>query len=248
MALHPLTWLVATVALAAAWWTLAWLAHDSPRPYLAWVARVAAAPPAWQAAAGVTYLAGIPLLALALRVVPPSRMGLVAPRSTAAAILAAAAVASSVAVLLFARRRFLRAVQRPEQPAWRLPPLQSVGWLVLGALCLELHWAFFRAGMLTLAFVTVEQAVMLAVGLLAIESWSDPWRRAALSDPDQAQDLAAGAVLALASASTFLLTGSSVWALVLHILARLIMEAATAQPGSAPAEATPALEVEPTVI
>lgn len=220
MALHPLTWLLATLALAAGWWTLAWLGHNSRHRQLAWITALAELPASWLSVAQLLYLAGVPLLTLALRIVPPVRMGLIGPNSARTSLLAVGVVVAGVAMLLIARRHFDLALQRAPVATWRWPSMPDMGWALLGALCLELHWAFFRAATLTLPFATVGQAVMLALGLLALEGWSNPWRRAALAEPDQSRDLAQGAVLALASAGTFLLTGSSLLALLLHVLAR----------------------------
>jgi hypothetical protein len=220
MWLQPLTWILVPLVGAAVFWNLAWYARESQTPALARLLELADRPPPWPTVAWGLYLAAVPMVALALRVVTPERMGLQGPTSAATAGVAIAIAVSIAAFLLATRQWFYRATRRPRTMAVTGHDARTVGNMALFALFLELHWAFFRAGLLSLGFDRASLAVFLALGVLAIEAWSDPRRRGDLDEPETASNLAEGAALAILSSVTILVTASSILALVLHIAVR----------------------------
>jgi len=127
------------------------------------------------------------------------------------------------------------------------------GWLALGALCLEAHWAFFRAGALSLGFDNATLGVFLALGLLGLEAWADPAARGAWHDGAALARHALGASLATLSALVFLVTGSFAACLAAHLVAGagFALSPATAgnrdvEPATAGGDDLPA--IEPTVV
>jgi hypothetical protein len=203
MMFHPLVWLAASLLGMTAWRHVAWRRRAGDGARLApWLDRIELA-----------YLSLVPLAALALRVVPPERLGLVPPRSAVSALLAA-----GLAALLVAARALVlsRGLLGPEAPR-RLP----AGRLLLVAVCLELHWAFIRAALLS-STLALNVAVFLSLLIVWLEWAADPWQRARLAEPAGVAALAEAASLALLSGLTFVLTGSSVLAFALHAAVRAL--------------------------
>ncbi|MFQ5460466.1 MAG: hypothetical protein ACE5EL_06695, partial [Anaerolineae bacterium] len=97
---------------------------------------------------------------------------------------------------------------------------QAAGALALETGALEAHWAFFRAAVLTVGLSDTGAAVFIALGLLALEAWSDPRRRAAIRDPIAAHRLAVQGCAAIMSGLVFLATGSTPVCMVAHLALR----------------------------
>jgi hypothetical protein len=211
------------------------------------VHRIAASPGATYLARAL-YLAAPPAAALALRVTSPRAMGLTLPYSPVAAGVSVLLVAGAAFVALGTRLLYDRASGQPLlRPGARLAPA-AVAWLVLDAVLLETHWAFFRSATSPHGAAT-SAAVFAALGLLAIESWSNPWKRSAMTDPERVHTLTAPASMAIASALVFLASGSTIFALVLHVVVVILI--ASLLPG-ATARTEPrdriVVEPEPTVV
>jgi hypothetical protein len=251
LAFRPIVWVCGTVALRilAVHWLWHWEHRRSSPPGLAGLLLEIARRPAARIAARAAYLVGPFLLAAALRVAEPRDLGLVAPASGARFFVAILGSAAVCAVLVVQHRRWAREGYAIAVPlaAHRVDP---AGFLTagVGAFLLEAHWAFVRSGPLATGLANPALAVYCAVGLLALQSWSDPRLRAELVEPEAATGLAPAAILAILSAGTFLLTQSSLACLAIHLgvavaFVRFGIPAAAADPGP-DAVAT----VEPTVL
>jgi hypothetical protein len=213
---HPAVWVALLLAGRAIAAHHAWLYDHGLEPPGA-VARLRASANA-AAALRVAYLAGPLVLAVALRVGDARDLGLVRPPASFAPLIvgltAAAAIAGSR--LWFEHvtdYRLPRSAPGKDTDYW--------GRVALQALALEAHWALFRAGTLSIGFAEMTLAVYLALGLLALEGWSDPARRLDLVDPEAAVGLARGAAFAIVSAVTFILTGSLAACILAHLAAAI---------------------------
>lgn len=185
----------------------------------------------WAAGARGVYLLGIPILAVALRVPGLSAAALGLPpagtldQPTGALLLTLArglatalALAAAVGVVVAGSELWFRWSQdEPGRMTSRRIGPAAFGYLLLGALCLEAHWAFFRAGPLSLGLQNETLAVYLGLGILGLEAWINPASRAALGDPEAMGGQARSAALAVLSMSVFLATGSSLACLAAHI-------------------------------
>lgn len=230
MSFGLLEWIVGSIALLAAMTNVRWaLAHAhapasrAPR----WlVSREAAA-----VARGL-YLFGIPVLAMALRIpgLHAGNLGIPTPESLDrgwraigldAGTLVTAGLWSAAAVATIAAGRWWLARGATVRPmlALRAPAAKRIGTLALAALLWEVHWAFVRAGALSIGLDNRTAAVFLGLGLLGIEAWVDPATRAAIHDEDAMARRSLTAVLAVLSAIVFLATGSSLACLLGHLLA-----------------------------
>jgi hypothetical protein len=221
----------------------------------------------WAAAARAMYLLGIPILAMALRVPGLSAAALGLPPAgtldqasdvllltLTLALATALVLAVVVGVVVAGSDLWFRWSQdRPAQLASRRLTPFSFGTLALGALCLEAHWAFFRAGPLALGLQNETLAVYLGLGILGLEAWVNPAARAARGDPEAMGGHARSAALAVLSMSVFLATGSSLACLAAHIATATGWALAGIPAVEAAAPPTPAgpgsLEsIEPTVV
>jgi hypothetical protein len=146
------------------------------------------------------------------------------PAAIAEAVLLAIAVA---ALSLLIRALLVRAAGQHLAWTWRRPSAYGLGALVLAALAAETHWAFFRAGALSIGLRNPVAAVYAALAILALEAWANPWRRTAMNDAWYAERLSRGASLAILSATTFLLTASTPLCFAAHLIARGLGEMAT---------------------
>jgi hypothetical protein len=245
---HPATWVALLLVLRALAAHQAWL-YEHGTPYPAWVERLRASSDAALLLPAL-YLAGPLVLAAALRVGDARDLGLVRPPLSILPLVVPAVFAFAIAA---ARRwfdhvtGFRRAPRRPGRDAdyW--------GRVLLNALTLEAHWAFFRAGTLSIGLADLSLAVYLSLGLLALEAWSDPARRSDLTEPEAAVDLARGAAFALMSGLTFILTGSLAACVVVHLAAAVPLGWYGYLPLPAPAFGHPATTaehagIEPTVV
>lgn len=208
------------------------------------------------------YWIGIPVLAVLSRApgLRPSQMGL--PDRIAASALPATpeifrtgvvviGLAGLVVLgLLASRRWFDRCMASPRSWSWRRPGPADLGRVALLALALEIHWAFFRSGVLSLGLANPSAALYLALGLLALEGWSNPAQRAAALELEASRAQSATAALAVLSLLVFLATGSLAWCLAAHLAAGTALACVlTTEPVAAPAPAAdPLAGIEPTVV
>jgi len=243
----PIAWLAASLAVYAAATNAAWhLAETAPErlPH-ATVRRVAA----W------AYLAGVPALALALRVPEsPAQLGLVLPHRPAAAIGLALAVGALVALVVRG------ASSDGPGLAWAGTrtrfEARGVAIAVAMAAGHALHAAFVRSAVLSAgiglgAGPTGGASAMLAtLALLAIEALLDPWTRHAVMAPGRPHaHRVRSAAVAAADAAAFALTGS----LIGTTAARIAGHGAWAVAGpegalEAAADAPEHRVIEPTVL
>lgn len=218
---NPLAWIGLSLVTTVVAWNLAWYARATAASDQTGL-RVRAAPLLAPAGAGRRLvLAGLPLLALWLRVLTPADMGLVRP-SSLAAVLATGCLALGLAVFADSVRTRLLS-SRDGRLRRRATGPAELGPLALGALCLELHWAFLRGAWLTLPDMTQNRAVALSLAVISLELLLDPWWRAALTRPAGIAAWAEEAGSAVLSAATFVFTGSSVVALVWHLAVRWLV-------------------------
>lgn len=221
--MRPITWILIMLAIHAgvrAWlWTRVDSAAYPPPNIRRWVRSF--------------YLAGIPIIALALRVVPSvDHMGLGVPARPVVTVGVGLIIGLVVAGLASAWQRDWIVTGKRGRLLGRL----QIGRIDRGtilkesrrALELELHWAFFRAAVLDTGFSSgvssgVGAAMWLAIVLLGIEAWSDPATRAALAAPASARSIARSGALAIASTLCFALTGSSAAGLIAQLLARFVL-------------------------
>lgn len=234
---EPLAWVFGTIVAYAVATNLDWAARGAARRHR-WLA------PAARAA----FLLGIPTAALALRVVGPEALGIARPVSVRATAAVAAAAVATLALLTVSHWWFERANGRRVAPERGALTVASVGALAIEAALLEAHWAFFRAGLLSLGTANLSLAVALAVALVGVEAWTSPWRRADLARPEGAQDLVPSAALCVLSGLVFFSTGSSVLGWGLHVA--VLTGYRTVSPPTVPATATESrpVAVEPTVV
>jgi hypothetical protein len=252
--LHPVTWvmlMLAGHALHSAW---RWTRGHGP-------ADIAGRHDAGEWAR-TAYLAGIPIAAIALRVVPsPAHIGLGLPARPWIGLgwAVAAGIAAAAAISLWeagwrprvALERLRTARTGPRRLVWTGGRAISIARRTLEH---ELHWAFFRAAALATSFGFYEAGAIgpslwLALALLGLEGWSDPAVRARLAAADTAGPVARTAALAIASTLAFALSGSSIGGGVAQLLGRFAIAhigPSTLEPFS-PARVDAAV-VEPVVV
>ncbi len=161
----------------------------------------------WPVLVRDAYLAGFPILAIALRRAgPATAWGFEQPISAFGVSLALLGGSVVASVLLLQARTLggaARSVSRPRAVLW-----QELGFALVHAFALELHWALYRAGCLSVGLPSPTTAVYLSLCLLALESWASPATRQAwrelTTDPRPLWPAAA----CILSASLFLRTGS----------------------------------------
>lgn len=215
----PFVWTLASVATYAIAVNVTWLLETRTggpewlEPLASFV-RI----PGLRLIAAVLFLLGVPLLAIALRVVRPSRMGLVAPTSASDVAMAAAFMVLTAALLIVTRAWYEHSQGRGWRPTMRRPGVDGIGRVALLALILEAHWALYRAGALSVASRSAALAVYLSLALLAVEAWSHPRTRLAHETRSGAWRHARTAALAIASGTVFLVTGNSILSLIGHLL------------------------------
>ncbi len=260
-----LAWISASLLVYAVVVNGLWLLRHGRRGHAAWLDSSEASHVA-TVARGL-YLLGIPVLAMALRAPGLSApvLGLPVPgvldqprdalmRALGLGSLWALGLAVVVAAAVVGGDLWYRqSLGRPAGLVRGRLSAATLGYLALGALCLEAHWAFFRAGFLSLGLENRTLAVYLALALLGLEAWINPAARAALGDPDVLAPRSRTAALAILSMSVFLATGSSLACLLAHVVAASawllagIAAATTEVPSTAPA-AQGADAIEPTVV
>jgi hypothetical protein len=218
---NPLAWIGLSLVTTVVAWNLAWYARATAAGDQDGLRVRAALLLGPTGAARRAILAGLPLIALWLRVVSPDQMGFVRP-SPVVGVLATGLLALGLAVFADGvRARLISA--RDGRGRRRAAGSFELGQLALGALCLELHWAFLRAAWLAIPGTTETRAVALSLALVAVELLLDPWWREALTRPAGIAAWAEEAGSAVLSAATFLFTGSSVVALVWHLAVRWLV-------------------------
>lgn len=208
-----LLWVLAALCLHALGTNLRWLGRaDLLSGRATRLARAVSAlePTPLPRAMGVLYLVGLPAAALAVRVVTPEGMGLAPPRS-AASVAQSLAVAGLAVIILVATWTWLAPEVRPSRRV-AVPAIDTLPALALETALREAHWSFLRAAMLTLSAGRPDIAVAVATGVAAIEAWTDPSRRASMTEPTQAALFSQGAAAAIVSGYAFLASGSSVLA------------------------------------
>jgi len=224
-----LIWMAALLVANAAVVNGVWMLRHAPSAYLRGLERYDT--PLWASLARGAYLLGVPVIAVALRA-PGLRadtlglpvvdaLGWPADLAPAAADLA---VTLGLAGLVFGavwagRVWFRRALAQPVVLALRRPASASMGPIALEALLLEAHWAFFRAGLLSLGLENATLALFAGPGLLGFEAWLNPATRAAHRDAEATLRCVPVAALAILSTWVFVATGSSVWCLAGHLVA-----------------------------
>ena len=115
-----------------------------------------------------------------------------------------------VSALVVANRLWLAAARGwAGRPQFRLPDSSRVLAELESSFLDEMHWAFYRAGILSIGLRNQGLAVFIALGFLALEAWSDPKTRKDFHKADASQAISQKAALALLSALVFLQTGSS---------------------------------------
>jgi hypothetical protein len=143
-------------------------------------------------------------------------------------VLVAAVISALIAATLALGSIWLdRSAKRALPNGPFVPRLDVAAYVVVLAFLREAHWAFFRTGTLGVGLQNTTLAVFIAVGLLALEAWSNPRNRAAFDDVRASRDLAQSAGLAVVSAMVFLVTGSTPACLVAHVLVALVILIAT---------------------
>lgn len=243
----PIAWLAASLAAYAAATNAAWhLVETAPRRL---------PPPIARRALSWAYLAGVPALALALRVPEsPAQLGLVLPARPAAAAVLAVAVGALAALLVrgAAWEGPLAAAAGRRAPG----DARAIAEAVAAAAGHALHASFVRSAVLSAgiglgAGPTGGAPAMLAtLALLAIEALLDPWTRHAVLAPGRPPaHRVRSAAMAAADAAAFALTGS----LIGTITARLAGHGAWAVAGpedalEAAADAPERRVIEPTVL
>lgn len=237
MPFSPLTWTILALLVYACgtnldWW-LRGVATES-RLATAWSSALAA--PARRQALRLTYLLGMPLLALLLRVPSPAQIGLPSPPPAGTSVLdfgawqaagtrawpvdvsLVIALSLATAGLIAAGHVWSMASQgRRARFELRRPILASLGTSALEALALEAHWALMRAGVVSIGLQNAGLTMGLALGLIGLCAWSNPSLRSRADDPDALVDSGQTAILGILSGLVFLETGSSLWALAGHL-------------------------------
>jgi hypothetical protein len=249
----PLAWGLAALGARALAVNLPWVLGDAARPPIA--------PPgglqAWRRrgevalAARACYLLGVPLGALALRVVPPALLGLTLPLDARSWLFACATCVVTVGIVVAARADVGSPRRGSSEGAPPRPRAALLGAVALDAVLIESHWAFFRAVGLAVGPPSVTLGAYIGVALLAIEAWLDPAQRTIWTAPEPARRAVVSAALAIQSTTVFLLTGSSLLALGTHLLTAGTFTLRAAQhapvPGAHPGGVV-APRVDPTVI
>lgn len=257
VALHPLTWAALWIAVyALASIVQASLHERAPgNAFEAWVWRTMHDPPRAMVLR-TAYLVAPLVLASLLRIAEPAELGLVAPAGQRAVLLAAGLACAVVAALVGGGRRYARLSEGAPPPGAQ-PDRRVAATVALEGVSLEAYWAFVRGAVLSVGLGNTTLAVFLALGLLALQSWTNPARRADFLEPDEAAGLGHGAGLALLSAAAFLAAGSLVVCVLVHWGAALALEAlgmgATSRPqreleAPPPAQLTAEALPEPTVV
>lgn len=219
MLYEPLVWAVGSIALYAVVTNAAWVLLVEPRAASTWHrVRTWSSDPRIIAVGRGAYLLGVPVVALALRVVRPEQVGLVMPSSVVGVAVGLAVVVATLVVIVAAEAQMARAHGLPWRLELRRPGIEQLGSLALGALLLEAHWALFRAGGLSVASRNWTLAVYLGLALLAVEAWSNPALRLAHRDPSGVSGQARTAAVAVMSGTVFLASGSSILSLIGHLL------------------------------
>ena len=175
-------------------------------------------PEGWSEALRWAYLIVPFVVAVRLRLGEPGDLGLRLP-GWPEALFALGLVGVVVAATAATGRLFERASGSRRTPSPGLGR-HELGLLALKSLAVEAHWAFIRSAPLSIGLDSVGLAVMLGLGLLALEAWSDPERRMAFHEPKQALWMSRGAALAVLSAAVFLATGSTPACMGAHLLGR----------------------------
>ncbi len=204
LAYQPLLWFAASLFVYGAAVNIPWspAARRSLEPGLPWLR--------------ATWLLGVPIAAVALRIPAPGSMGLRPPAPLLAGSLAAlCATLIAYVVLRFASPGWPPPLRRGmKRPTLDLMRAGANGW---EAMQTEAHWAFARAAALSAGLPALGEGVSraslglglgLAVALLALEAASRPATRAAWATGDRAT--AHGAALMLLSMVVFALCGSSI--------------------------------------
>ncbi|MFN2115834.1 MAG: hypothetical protein ACK2T6_08965 [Anaerolineae bacterium] len=249
---EPLAWVVGSVVLYAAATNLAWAAEvGDGRHSMLRRARMISRDPRAVELLRAAYLLGVPVLALATRVAHPTSLGLVIPASLAASVAALAVVAATVIAIIGSRSMLARALGWTWRAEAIVPPADQLARLALVALLLESHWAFFRAAGLSVAGANPTLAVYVALGLLAVEAWSNPALRVVHDGTLGAARQARTGALAVMSGTVFLITGSSISSLVGHLLVGVAVMAllpSPAQDADREGAGSDVSSVEPTIV
>ncbi len=223
----PLVWIAASMAAYALVTNVAWAAKLEPQRFSSLQRWAGLLPPSYSASAlqvaHIAYFFGFPLLALGMRVGRPVHWGLALPPSPRSAMLAVAVAVAGIAIIGGGDLWLDRAAGRDRPIGPVAVPANVLAALALAALLSEAHWAFFRTGPLSIGLRNTTLAVFLSLGLVALESWSNPWRRAAFDDVRDCRSLALTAGLAVQSAAVYLVTWSSVMCLATHLAAVCVL-------------------------
>lgn len=250
MRLSPLSWTLLTVLLYALGSNLDWMLRSAPRASTPSLAPLQAQlqNPETRHRLRLLFLLGLPALALLLRIPPPAAIGLpipgpesgLAPWTWQAAgdapwprdFLTTIGLALATAALLLAADSWQAAAdgRRRGRIAAVWPRVAAVGPAALDALALQAHWALLRAGLVSLGLDRPGLVMFLALGLIGLEAWSNPWLRARANDPPELARVSQTAVLGILSGLVFLQTGSSLWALCAHLL--VVLALLSLQPGA----------------
>ncbi len=235
MNLSPLTFALLSLLIYALGSNLDWSLRGGHRPVSApWSAlRARIEQPQLRRRLRLTFLLGMTALALLLRIPSPEAIGLPAPALDApdgasawrpagdlpfaqdlAWTLGLALVA---ALLILASHSWRRAAEGRGRGLSLSPTRPEIGPAALDALALESHWALMRAGIFGLAIERAGLGLFLALALIGLEAWTNPWLRAASQDVFAMARASQGALLCILSGCVFLVTGSSIWALVGHL-------------------------------
>jgi hypothetical protein len=244
-----LWWALAAVCLRAVAANALWLARGNG-PDGRWNSAMARmvlwlAEPRFTTALRLGFFLGVPVAALAARVVTPRQLGLAAPRPLGSAALALGLGAAATA-LVWGSAEWLRpdGARRARTSAQLLPLVQRV----LGdSLLRETHWAFLRACLLTLGSANPTANVAAAVGLAAAEAWADPARRARMTEPGPSGASSQVAAMAIVSAYAFLATGSSFLAWAIQVAMGTVLARFYRAEADRPESPAPTV-TEPTVI
>ncbi len=221
--MHPMAWILLMLALHSAARAWQWTRGRSPSGDRPEIRR-------W---AETLYLAGIPIAAVSLRVVPSvGHMGLDVPARPMVPIGTGVILGLLACLLISAWENDWR----PTVGASRLLQAAREGdigrdklvELLRRALEFELHWALFRAAALDTGFGSPESggvgpAMWLAVVLLGIEGWSNPATRESVGSRHYSRPAARSAAFALTSTLAFALSGSSLAGLIAQIIARFAL-------------------------
>jgi heme A synthase len=242
--LNPLVWSLGALLLYALATNLDWLLRNDPSALGSWSERLGL----WSSDAArrellrLSFLLGLPLLALLLRVPsaaqfglpspPLAAQGLIDPRSWQPAgklpwlqdfgiVLAVAAI--SIALLVLGRAWRAAAEGHASRPGWSKPGRKQVGNDAMEVLAREAHWALMRAGILSIGLANQGLAVFLSLALIGLEALTNPEIRNASDDADRLSRGGQLAVMAIASGLIFIYTGSSLWAAAGHLLITLVL-------------------------